>query len=190
LRVKTVWFRKQDARAPEEAASVLAATLWRLADQLVENLSRAGYDIVTPARGLRILAEVLAFGLHLCDRRAHARCWPERERAALVQATGARLADIMEQNVSALGAPGQPAIRAEFVALLNRRGDDYATFEMPESGASFPALRCLGAQIREIMEWDDQHWIMDQVMDVEMPELLGTLNKALDGLVSPRPAAG
>lgn len=188
MRVKTVWFRKQGARAPEDAASVLASTLWRLADKLVDNLSRAGYDIVTPARGLRIVAEVLAFGLHLCDRRAYAR-WPEDERAALVQATGARLADLMAENVSALAAPGQPDIRAEFVALLNRRADDYSSFDLPETGASFPALRYLGAQIREIMERDDQHWIMDQVMDIEMPEVLGTLNKALDGLLAARPAA-
>ncbi len=188
MRVKTGWFRKQDARAPEEAASVLAATLWRLSDKLVDDLSRAGYDIVTPARGFRILAEVLAFGLHLCDRRAYAR-WPESERAALVQAIGARLGEIMAENVRALGDPGEGDIRGEFIALLNRRAEDYAEFELPESGASFPALRYLAAEVREVMERDDQHWIMDQVMDVEMPELLGALNKALDGLLRPRAAA-
>ena len=189
MRVKTVWFRKQDARAPEDAASVLAATLWRLADQLVENLSRAGYRIVTPERGLRILVEVLGFGLHLCDRRACAR-WPQNERAALVQATGTRLAEIMEQNLRELGDPEAGDSRAGFVALLNRRADDYSRFELPEPGANFPALRCLGAHIREVMESDDQHWIMDQIIEIEMPELLGTLNKALDGLLAPREARG
>ena len=187
MRVKTVWFSKQAARTPEEIASVLAATLWRLADRLVDNLSRAGYDIVTPARGFRIVAEVLAFGLHLCDRRAHA-CRPETERAALVHATGMRLAEIVEENVRALTGPDERDYRGEFVALLNGRGADYASFELPQSGASFPALRYLGAQIREAMGREDQPWIMDQVMDVEMPEVLGTLNKTLDGLFAPRPA--
>ena len=95
----------------------------------------------------------------------------------------------MAENVRALGDPGEGDIRGEFIALLNRRAEDYAEFELPESGASFPALRYLAAEVREVMERDDQHWIMDQVMDVEMPELLGALNKALDGLLRPRAAA-
>jgi hypothetical protein len=34
------------------------------------------------------------------------------------------------------------------------------------------------------MEERDQHWVMDQVMDVEMPEVLGTLKKTFDGLLA------
>ncbi len=180
LRVKTVWFRKGGARAPAELASVIASTLWRLADRLVDNLSRADYDIVTPARGFRIIAEVLALGLHLCDRWAYGRI-DDAQRAELVQAIGAHLADVMERNVG--------DTREDFIAMLNRRGTDYAEFDIPDSGASFPALRYLGAQIREAMDEHDQHWVMDQVMDVEMPEVLGTLRKTFDGLLPPAAAA-
>ena len=189
VRVKTVWFRKGATRGPAELASVIASTLWRLAEKLVDNLSRAEYDIVTPARGFRIIAEVAAIGLHLCDRWACGRIEDER-RAALVQAIGVHLADTMERNVRALtGADGRD-YRAEFIDMLNRRAADYASFDIPASGASFPALRYLGAQIREAMDEHDQHWVMDQVMDVEMPEVLGALKKTFDGLLAPPVAAG
>jgi len=188
MRVKTVWFRKEGGRAPAEVATVVASTLWRLADKLVDNLSKADYDIVTPARGFKILAEVLAFGLHVTDRYAHAKL-PADERAALVQGVGVRLGQLMEDNVRKLVGPDGRDYRAEFIDMLNRRGDDYAGFDFPEHGASFPALRYLGAQIREAMDEHDQHWVMDQVMDIEMPEVLGTLRKTLEGLFSPGAAA-
>lgn len=175
LRAKTVWFRKKVPRSAAELASVLASTLWRLADKLVDNLARADYDIVTSARGYKIIAEVLALGLHLCDRWAYGRL-DDAQRAALVQAIGAHLADTMESNVR--------GTRANFVDMLNRRGSDYAGFDILASGAGFPVLRYLGAQIREAMAEHDQHWVMDQVMDVEMPEVLGTLKKTFDGLLA------
>lgn len=182
MRVKTVWFKKDAARTSAEIATVVASTLWRLADKLVDNLSKADYDIITPARGFKIIAEVLAFSLHACDRMACTHL-PAAERAALVQGIGIRLAEIMEQNVRALTGSDGRDYRAEFVALLNRRADDYATFEFPDSGASFPALRYLGAQIRDVMEARDQHWVMNQVMDIEMPEVLGTLKRTFSGLL-------
>ena len=188
MRVKTVWFSKQGARAPAEIATVVASTLWRLADKLVDNLSKADYDIVTPARGFKILAEVLAFGLHVTDRAAHMKLSGE-ERAALVQGVGVRLGQLMEDNVRALVGQDGRDYRSEFIDMLNRRGEDYATFDFPDNGASFPALRYLGAQIREVMDERDEHWVMDQVMDIEMPEVLGTLKKTLDGLFSPAGAA-
>lgn len=187
LRVKTVWFRRDGARPPGEIATVIASTLWRLADKMTDNLSRADYDIITPARGFKIIAEVLAFSLHLCDRMAHGRA-ADAERATLVQSIARRLAEIMEENVRALsGADGRDC-RGEFIVFLNRRADDYATFEFPDAGAGFPALRYLAAQIREAMEERDQHWVMSQVMEIEMPEVLHTIKKTFDGLLPPPPA--
>ena len=188
VRARTVWFRKQAPRSAGELASVLAATLWRLAEKLVDNLSRSDYDIVTPARGYKIIAEVLALGLHLCDRWAYGRL-DDARRGELVQAIGAQLADIMERNVRELVGADRRDYRAELIDMLNRRSADYASLDIPASGAGFPALRLLGAQIREAMDEHDQHWVMDQVMDVEMPEVLGTLRKTFDGLLA-QPSAG
>ena len=156
---------------------MIAATLWRLADRMVDNLSRAGYEIATPARGFRIIAEALAFGLHACDRMAQARL-AEAERAALVQAVGARLAGIMEENAG--------DVRAALVALLNRRGADYAALEFEDGRASFPALRYFALQVRDAMSAPDRTWVMDQLMEIEAPELLGVIAHTVDPLLSCR----
>ncbi|MBI2754035.1 MAG: hypothetical protein HYX46_11100 [Betaproteobacteria bacterium] len=184
VRVKTVWFRKSGAkRTPEEGATVVAATLWKLADKAIDNLSRADYEIGTAERGYRVLAELLAFGFHFCDRRAHVLV-ADAERAAFVQALGRRLAEVLQENLRA--AVDDPARdwSGEFIGFLNRRSAEYAEFEFAGDAPGFPALRCLGAQIREQMAERDQPWVLDQIMDVEMPELLGTLKKAVDGVLA------
>ena len=185
IRVKTVWFNKGATRAPGEIASVAATTLWRLADKLVDNLSKADYDIVTPARGFKIIAEVLALGLHLCDRWAHGRV-SEDERAALVQSIAGHLADTMERNVRELVGEDGRDYRGELIELFNRRGEDYASFDIPESGASFPVLRYLAAQVHDEMLATDRRSVMDQLMEIEVPEVLATLKKTVDGLLAPR----
>jgi hypothetical protein len=185
VRVKTVFFKKDGMRAPGELATVVASTLWRLADKLVDNLSKADYDIITPARGFKLIAEVLAIGLHLCDRWAYGRLG-EAQRVELVQTVAGHLADTMERNVRELVGEDGRDYRGEFIDMLNRRGADYATFDIPESGDSFPALRYLAAQIREDMEETDRRWVMDQIMEIEMPEVIGTLKKTVDGLLAPR----
>ena len=109
--------------------------------------TRAEYDIVTPARGYKIIAEVLALGLPLRDRWAWGRL-DDAQRAALVQAIGERLAATMESNVR--------GSRENFIDTVNRRGADYAGFDIPAGGAGFPVLRYLAAQVREAMDEHDQ----------------------------------
>jgi hypothetical protein len=185
LRVKTVWFRKETgARPPAEVATVLAATVWRLADNAVSGLSRADYDILTAERGVQVVGEMIAFLLHMADRMVHGRI-PEPERAALVQATGTRLAALVEENVHAMVGDDGFDYRANFVDFLNRRGADYAAFEFDPARPSFPVMRYLGLAIRERMTEADRHWVADQVMEFAAPEALGTLKKTVDGFYPP-----
>jgi len=181
LRVKTVWFRKEaGARPPAEVATVLASTLWRLADNAVSGLSKADYDILTAERGVQVIGEMIAFLVHMADRMVHGRI-PEPERAALLQATGMRVAELMAENVRAMVGEDGFDYRANFVDFLNRRGADYATFEFDPARPSFPVMRYLGLAIRERMTEADRHWVADQVMEFAAPEALGTLKKTVDG---------
>jgi hypothetical protein len=34
---------------------------------------------------------------------------------------------------------------------------------------------------------DDKTWVMDQIMDIEMPEMMGTVRKSFKGLLSDAP---
>ena len=181
LRVKTVWFKKADAQRPaSEVASVLASTIWRLSDNSVTGLSKSDYDIITPDRGLRIIGEMAAFLVHMSDRMVYGRI-SDADRGALIQATGTRLAEVVEENVRAIVGNDGFDYQANFIDMLNRRGAEYATFECDPEQPSFQVLRFLALAIRELMTDADQRWVIDQVMEIQAPEALGTLKKTLDG---------
>ncbi|MEW5768838.1 MAG: hypothetical protein AB1831_00590 [Pseudomonadota bacterium] len=183
VRVRTTWFKKEGERPSEEVATVLASTTWRLADKAVDNLSKADYDIVTPQRGFRIIGELACFLVHYVDRLIYGRV-EEEKRAEIVSATGLRVAEIMEDNIlDFTGGQRDPEYdyRQGFIDLLNTRMADYSEFEFPIDKASFQALRFLSLQIRDVMENSDKSWIQDQLMDIEVPEMMGTMKKSVDG---------
>jgi len=183
LRVKTVWFKKEGERPAEETATVLASMIWRLADKAVDNLSKADFDIVTPQRGFKILAELTSFLTHYVDRLAFARM-DDAKRQDLVSAIGVRLAEVMERNVLDFsGGERDPDYdyRQAYIDRLNQRMVDYSEFDFPEDKASFQALRYLSLMIREDMLETDRTWIQDQLMDIEVPEMMGMVKKNVDG---------
>jgi hypothetical protein len=183
VRVRTVWFKKEGERPSHEVATVLASTIWRLADKAVDNLSKADYDIVSPQRGFRIIAELCCFLVHYADRLVYGRI-DEVKRAEIVSDTGIRLAEIMEDNIlDFTGGKKDPEYdyKRGFIDRLNSRMTDYAEFEFPTDKVSFQALRFLSLQIRDVMEDSDKSWIQDQIMDIEVPEMMGTVKKSVDG---------
>jgi hypothetical protein len=183
VRVRTTWFKQDGERPVDDVASVLAATSWRLADKAVDNLSKADYDIVTPQRGFRIIAELACFLVHYADRLVYGRVDEDR-RGQIVSATGIRVAEIMEDNIlDFTGGQKDPEYdyKQGFIDLLNTRMADYSEFEFPTDKASFQALRFLSLQIRDVMDNTDKSWIQDQLMDIEVPEMMGTMKKSVDG---------
>ena len=154
VRVKTTWFRKDAEHGIEEVASVIASNIWRLGDGVVDNLSKADFDIVTPQRGFRIIAELACFLTHYVDRLVYGRV-EDALRTEIVTDVGQRLAGIMEENILVLtGGAKDPDydFRTGFIDLLNRRMADYSSFVFPVDKASFQTLRFLSLQIRELME--------------------------------------
>ncbi len=171
LRVKTTWFNKEGERPPEEVATVMASMLWRLADKAIDNLSKADYDIITPQRGFKIIAELTCFLVHYMDRLAFERL-DDNKRQELISATGIRLAEVMEQNI----------------LDLNKRMVDYsefAEFTLPNGKPNFQPARFLSLMIREDMEKTDQSWIQDQLMDIEVPAMMEMAKKNMDGFYPP-----
>lgn len=187
IRLKTVFFKNAGGRSSAETASVLASTIWRISDEVVANLSKWDCDIVTPERGMKILGEMAAFLLHMADRMVYGRM-PEAERAQFIQSAGRRLAELVQDNVHAMVGNDGFDYKANFIDLLNRRAEDYATFECAPEKPGYPILRYLGLAVREHMLESDQHWVADQIMDIQAPEALGMLKKTVDGLLAPESA--
>ncbi len=186
-RVKTVWFKKEGERPVEDIATALATTIWRMADRAMDNLSKADFDIITPQRGFKIIGELTAFAVHYVDRLIFPRM-SDKARGELVSALGVRLAEIMEDNIlDFTGGVKDEEYDYEqgYIDMLNARMTEYAHYDFPDDKPSFQALRYLSLQIREDMEKSDQTWIQDQIMDIEMPEILGTVKKQVDGFYPP-----
>lgn len=189
-RVKTVWFKKEGERPAEEIASALATTIWRMGDRAIDNLSKANFDIITPQRGFKIIGELTAFAVHYVDRIIFPRMSDEK-RGELISELGVRLAEIMEDNIldftEGVKDPDYD-YQQGYIDMLNGRMMEYAHYDFPDDRPSFQALRFLSLQIRDDMEKSDQTWIQDQIMDIEMPEILGTVKKQVDGFYPPEPA--
>lgn len=194
LRVKTTWFKKEGERPPEEIATVLASMLWRLADKAIDNLSKADYDIITPQRGFKIIAELTCFLVHYIDRLAFDRM-DDAQRQELVSATGIRLAEVMEENILDFNEGERDPdydYQEGYIELLNKRMQDYAEFAeftLPDGKPGFQAARFLSLMIREDMLKSDQSWIQDQLMDIEVPAMMAMAKKNMDGFYPPEAAA-
>ena len=180
MRVKSRWNVKGRERTPEEVAGALAFIAWRIAGNGVLNLENEDFQTDTQAQRLDVMAEMLAFLIHLVDRLAYGRV-EEDGRRRYVATLGLRLADIMQDN--RIDAQGDGDYRAEFVALLNERMDDYA--EMSFSGAEpgFAMRRYLAEKVAAAMGPRHNKWIAQQVIDIEVPEAMETLGKALRNLL-------
>ncbi len=194
LRVKTTWFKKEGERPPEEVATVMASMLWRLADKAIDNLSKADYDIITPQRGFKIIAELTCFLVHYMDRLAFDRI-DDGQRQELISATGIRLAEVMEQNILDFNDGERDPdydYQEGYITLLNQRMQDYAEFAeftLPNGKPDFQPARFLSLMIREDMEKSDQSWIQDQLMDIEVPAMMEMAKKNMDGFYPPNEAA-
>lgn len=190
LRVKTTWFNKEGERPPEEVATVMASMLWRLADKAIDNLSKADYDIITPQRGFKIIAELTCFLVHYMDRLAFERL-DDSMRQELISATGIRLAEVMEQNILDFNEGERDPeydYQDGYIELLNKRMVDYsefAEFTLPNGKPNFQPARFLSLMIREDMEKTDQSWIQDQLMDIEVPAMMEMAKKNMDGFYPP-----
>lgn len=182
LRIKTTWFRRDAGREEDETASVLALTFWKLASKAVDDISKADYDIVNPARGFGIIAEMGAFTLHLADRMLFDRVDDER-RTALIGAAGVKLGEFIQTNIRDLSNDDNDTrdYQEEFLDFLNRRMEDYATFEFPSDEPNYAIKRYLANMVRERMEAHDQTWIIDQIIEFQAPEAIENVTKLMDG---------
>lgn len=179
MRVKSKWNLKDKERSLSETGGAMAFILWRIAQQGVLNLENEGFQTDTNAQRLDIIAEFLAFLVHLVDRMTIDDLGRD-ERVEFITSLARHLADNMQQNRT--DAEGKGDYRQPLVNLLNERAADYAEFSFKDNEPGFALRRYFGENVRAVMGEKDNKWITDQVMDIEVPETLKPLRKALGDL--------
>jgi hypothetical protein len=179
VRVKSKWNLKDRERTLAEIGGAAAFILWRIAQQGVLNLENAGFQTDTNAQRLDVIAEFTAFLVHLADRMTADRLDGDGRRE-FITSLARHLADTMQENRT--DAQGKGEYRQTLIDLLNTRAADYAEFAMADNEPGYAWRRYFAENVRAVMGERDNKWIADQVIDIEVPETLGPLNKALRDL--------
>ncbi|MCB1858184.1 MAG: hypothetical protein KDI63_07930 [Gammaproteobacteria bacterium] len=180
LRIKSQWYNEDSERSLEEIAGALAFNGWKIAMERAINLHGEHFVYSDDQQRLDVIAEYLIFQTQLVDRMVHGNLDSERRRA-LVTALALRLADHMEENSQDLLGPGEH--RSRFINRLNRRSADYSELGFGEQGPSYPFMRHLGYEIQQLMgPSQENRWVIDQVMDIDGPEIYKQLKRVLRNL--------
>ena len=188
MRLKTRFHSRSGEKTPKQLASVAAFIFWRLAEAAVTHMQHSDFTVAGRTQGIPMLSEYLVFMIQIADRLAFRRLDEEARRAFITELV-LRLAGILEENqVEHLGGDSQTGYQQQFIELFNRRAPDYATFDFdPQEGPGFPFKRYLAMTLCDLADPSDRSWIYDQVMEIEVPQALLTVNKALDDLYGPAP---
>jgi len=182
-------FHTKGSRSPKMLASVVAMLAWKLAIESIKRMRKAWYDIEVGKPYFDFVCEFLAFLAHAADRIAY-RSLDAAQRAEFTTALAIRLAEMVEESRGDLLGDAEPgACQRDFIDLFNRRGADYGEYDYGTDGPSFGFKRMFAAALREILPEKDKLWVVDQAMDIEAPDAIKALEKAMVGLFGGAAAA-
>ena len=180
MRVKSRWSKKDKTHSVEEIAGALAFIVWRIAAKAVLSMENAEFATETQRQRLDIIAEFLAFAIHIADRMTIEK-FDANERDRFMTELATKSAKHMEDNKRDIIGPGE--YRQEFISLLNQRMDDYAQFGYSDTdGPSFGMKRFFADQVKKLFGDEDLKWVSSQVIDVEVPELMLHMRRATPNL--------
>lgn len=178
--LKTRW-RMKGGRTLAERAGVIGANVWKIALDIYKHLEKDGFRFSSDRQVTALLAEFIAFLVQLVDRAVYGKL-SEPDRAALIGALVGHLAATMENNQLDLLGPGE--YRKPFVDLLNARFGEFAGFECPGGEPGYPCLQFFAAKVAQTMASSDDKWVVEQMMDIEAPEMVRLVRKLVEQAVA------
>jgi len=181
VRIKKRWNQHDAPRTLAQMANAVAATIWKLAADVVLNLENENFETSTQAQRVDLLEEVVCYLVHFVDRWLYAQTTQD-QRSEFIDCLVRDLARLLED--SRVDVQGGDGYQGAFIDILNRRTADYAAFSYSEEeGCSF-AMRCrLGEMVQETMGARDNRWIPDYIVGREAPAVESSLRRSLVGLV-------
>lgn len=193
IRIKSQWFKPGTPKTPEQQAGAMGFTLWRVARQSLDRMRQAGFDIDAGLPYFAFLREMLVFLIVVVDRLAYQRL-DAADRAAFTTALVRHVAGTLEGNeIDLMGEPpaGQPRPADRLIDLYNDTADLYAGFGAAAAADEFaPGLdmmRCLATRLEPAMPAKDRHWILDQVVAIQVPDAVALLQRTMRELHSNEP---
>jgi predicted GNAT family acetyltransferase len=181
VRVKSKWNKKDKTHSVEEIGAALAFIAFRIAQNGVLSLENNDYQTDSQAQRLKIIAEFLCFTIHIIDRMTIER-FSDEDRVRFMTELAVKSAKHMEDNMRDILGKGD--YRQGFIDTLNQRMNDYADFayDKEAGGPSFPMRRFFGDLVTEQMGEKNKRWVADQIIDIEVPGILQTLERSVPNL--------
>ncbi len=178
--IKTRWRNKKAPRTLEDRAGVIGANIWKIALEIYKHLEKDGFRFGSDQQVTAIITEFIAFLVQLTDRTVYGRR-NDTDRATLINAVAGHLAKTMENNQLDLLGPGD--YRAPFIQTLNDRFEDYARFEYIDRDPGYACLRYFGSKVSDAMASSDNKWVLEQMMEIEAPEMVRLIKKLVGEVV-------
>lgn len=182
MRVKSKWFKGEREKTSQEIAGAMAFIVWRIGQNALKNTRKADFDVAIGAQYFAFLSEFLIFLVQAADRIAYGRLDGEA-RVAFTTALAKRVAEILADNQGELLGGEAGGHKGNFIERLNLRAGEYAEFEYGSGGPSFSFLRYLAHCMRDVVDEKDKNWVIDQMMEIEAPEAVAMVEKAMRGLL-------
>lgn len=186
IRIKTKWHRSKRAGARTDQpkslpdlASVVAFNLWKIAHEAFRRMEKEGFRFAQDQQVTQFITEFLAYLAHAVDRMLYGRV-DDAQRAAFMNALVKHLAATLAENQQQLLGPGDYI--ATFIATVNTRFDQFAECAW-DAGPSYEMTRNMALQIAEIMHATDDRWVLEQVMDIEAPEAMKSIQRVAQGVL-------
>jgi len=177
--VKTRW-RKKGERTLAERAGVIGTNVWKISSEIFKHMEKEGFRFGSDRLVTDVLAEFMAFMVQLADRAVYGKL-SEADRAALIGEVVGHLAATMENNQRDLLGPGE--YRKPFIDLLNARFGEYAGFEYAGVEPGYPCQRFFATKVSDAMASGDNKWVVEQMMDIEAPEMVRLVGKLIEQTV-------
>jgi len=181
VRLKTKWHsskrrRSKGIRTLDDRATVVGVSIWKIAFNTFKRMEKEGFRFGTDEQVMSVVNEVIAFLLQVTDRLVYGEL-SEAERAAFINAVGKHLAATVDSNVRDFLGEGDHAGR--FIATVNARAGDYAEFEFADGTPGYAFVRYVGEKVSEAMAETDNKWVVEHVMEIEIPEALKLLKRSV-----------
>jgi hypothetical protein len=182
VRIKSRWHKSGQSKSMQQVAGAMAFIVWRVAQNALKRMRNERYDIDPGPQYFAFLGELLIFLIQIADRIAYQRL-DATQRREFTTALAIRVGEILDDNQSELlGKHPAGSYQQRFIALFNELGSDYAEFKYTDAGPDFAFLRYLGNRVMATMAQKDRPWVIDQIMEIEAPEAVATVQKGMHNL--------
>lgn len=181
-RIRDRWRNPGQQGSVEDGAKALGYICWQLALTSARNLHAEDFVYQDDRQRVGVIREYLLFLTHVSDRLAYENL-TEDQRLELVPVLAHACATQLHRNSSEVLGAGD--YHQQFIDLVNQRSSDYGQCSFADGKAGYALLRTFGDKVKAIMGNDQTNrWVIDQVMDIDGPDLVQRLGKSMKNLFS------